>query len=72
MDYFISGSTGLRAGNMMAIWSGTTVQSTETSTNDIGNTTPVTFGWLVSGSSTSFRASATTGTWIVESIVRAL
>jgi hypothetical protein len=57
---------------MMAIWSGTTVQSTETSTNDIGNTTPVTFGWLVSGSSTSFRASATTGTWIVESIVRAL
>jgi hypothetical protein len=72
VDYYISGATGLRAGNMIAIWDGVTVQSTETSTNDIGTTTPVTFGWLVSGNFTSFRASATTGTWVVESIVRAL
>jgi hypothetical protein len=72
VDYFVSGSTGLRAGNLMAIWSGSTVNFTETSTNDIGTTTPVTFGYVMSGSSAVLRASASTGTWIVESILRGL
>jgi len=72
VDYYVSGSTGLRAGNMMAIWSGSTVNFTETSTNDIGVTTPVTFGYVMSGSSAVLRASASTGTWIVESILRGL
>jgi hypothetical protein len=72
VDYFVSGSTGLRAGNMMAIWSGSTVNFTETSTNDIGVTTPVTLGYVMSGSSAVLRASASTGTWIVESILRGL
>jgi hypothetical protein len=72
VDYFVSGSTGLRAGNMMAIWSGSTVNFTETSTNDIGVTTPVTFGYVMSGSSAVLQASASTGTWIVESILRGL
>ena len=72
IDYYVSGATGMRAGNMMAIWSGTTVQSTDNSTTDIGSTTPLTFGFLVSGATTLFRASASTGNWIVESIIRAL
>jgi hypothetical protein len=72
VDYYVSGATGLRAGNMMAIWSGSTVNFTETSTNDIGVTTPVTFGYVMSGSSAVLRASASTGTWIVESILRGL
>jgi hypothetical protein len=72
VDYYVSGSTGLRAGNIMAIWSGSSVNFTETSTNDLGNTTPVTFGYVMSGSSAVLRASASTGTWIVESIVRGL
>jgi hypothetical protein len=72
VDYYVSGATGLRAGNMMAIWSGSTVNFTETSTNDIGVTTPLTFGYVMSGSSAVLRASASTGTWIVESILRGL
>jgi hypothetical protein len=72
VDYYVSSSTGLRAGNIMAIWSGSTVNFTETSTNDIGNTTPITFGYVMSGSSAVLRASASTGTWIVESILRGL
>ena len=72
IDYYVSGATGMRAGNLMAIWSGTTVQSTDNSTADIGSTTPLTFGFLVSGATTLFRASASTGNWIVESIIRAL
>jgi hypothetical protein len=72
IDYYVSGTTGMRAGNMMAIWSGTTVQSTDNSTTDIGSTLPLTFGWVASGTLTTFRASASTGNWIVESIIRAL
>jgi hypothetical protein len=72
VDYNVSGTTGLRAGNLMAIWSGTSVNFTETSTNDIGNTTPLTFGYVISGSSAVLQASASTGTWIVKSIVRGL
>jgi len=71
-DYYVSGSTGLRAGNIMAIWSGSSVNFTEISTNDIGVTTPLTFGYVMSGSSAVLRASASTGTWIVESILRGL
>ena len=72
VDYNVSGTTGLRAGNIMAIWSGSSVNFTETSTNDLGNTTPLTFGYVISGSSAVLRASASTGTWIVKSIVRGL
>jgi hypothetical protein len=72
VDYNVSGSTGLRAGNIMAIWSGTSVNFTETSTSDIGVTTPLTFGYVISGSSAVLRASASTGTWIVKSILRGL
>ncbi|CAB4129665.1 hypothetical protein UFOVP117_60 [uncultured Caudovirales phage] len=72
VDYNVSGTTGLRAGNIMAIWSGTSVNFTETSTNDIGVTTPLTFGYVISGSSAVLQASASTGTWIVKSILRGL
>jgi hypothetical protein len=72
IDYNVSGSTGLRAGNIMAIWSGTSVNFTETSTNDLGNTTPLTFGFVMSGSSAVLQASASTSTWIVKTIVRGL
>jgi hypothetical protein len=72
VDYYVSGSTGLRAGNIMAIWSGTSVNFTETSTNDLGNTTPLTFGFVISGSNAVLQASASTSTWIVKTIVRGL
>jgi len=72
VDYNVSGSTGLRAGNIMAIWSGTSVNFTETSTNDIGVTTPLTFGYVMSGSNAVLQASASTSTWIVKTIVRGL
>jgi len=72
VDYNVYGGTGLRAGNIVAIWSGTSVNFTETSTNDIGVTTALTFGYVISGSSAVLRASASTGTWVVKSIVRGL
>jgi hypothetical protein len=72
-DYTISDNTNLRAGNVMAIWnSGTTVQYTETSTNDIGNTSGLTFNMIISGSTAILRTSGVTGNWTVKTIVRSI
>jgi hypothetical protein len=72
VDYIVSGSTGLRAGNIMAIWSGASVNFTETSTNDLGDTTPLNFGFVISGASAVLEVSASTSTWVVKTIVRGL
>ena len=72
-DYTVSNNINLRAGNIMAIWNtGTTVQYTETSTNDIGNTSGLTFNIIISGSSAILRASGVTGNWTVKTIIRSI
>ena len=72
-DYTISNGTNLRAGNIMSIWnSGTTIQYRETSTNDIGNTSGLTFNMIVSGSTAILRTSGVTGNWTVKTIVRSI
>jgi hypothetical protein len=73
-DYVVisSGSTGARAGNIMAIWSGTTAQYSETSTNDIGNTAGITFSVAVSGNNAVLSSSATTAGWTLKTIIRSI
>ena len=73
-DYTLisSGSTGARAGTIMSIWSGSTSQYTDVSTNDIGTTTGVTFSVAVSGSNAVLSSSATTAGWVVKTIVRSI
>jgi hypothetical protein len=56
----------------MTIWSGSTAQYTETSTNDIGNTTGVTFSVAVSGNNAVLSSSATTTGWTLKTIVRSI
>jgi hypothetical protein len=74
IDYTLvsTGTTGARAGNIMTIWSGTTAQYTETSTNDIGTTTGVTFSVAVSGNNAVLSSSATTTGWTLKTIVRSI
>ena len=73
-DYTLisTGATGARAGNIMAIWSGTSAQYTEVSTNDIGNTGGVTFSVAVSGNNAVLSSSATTAGWTVKTIIRSI
>jgi hypothetical protein len=73
-DYTLisTGTTGARAGTIMSIWSGTTAQFTETSTNDIGTTTGVTFSVTSNGTLAQLSSSATTTGWIVETIIRSV
>jgi hypothetical protein len=74
IDYTLvsTGTTGARAGNIMTIWSGSTAQYTETSTNDIGNTAGVTFSVAVSGNNAVLSSSATTTGWTLKTIVRSI
>jgi hypothetical protein len=71
-DYTVISSTGARAGNIMSIWSGTTVQYTDVSTNDIGNTAGVTFLMSVSSGNAILSSSATTTGWTLKTIVRSI
>lgn len=71
-DYTLISSTGARAGNVMAIWSGSSSQYTDVSTNDIGSTSGVSFSVTVSGTSAIFSSSATTSGWTLKTIVRSI
>ena len=56
----------------MSVWSGTTAEFTDVSTNDIGDTSGVSFSVAVSGSNAVLSSSATTSGWILKVIVRSI
>lgn len=71
-DYTVSDGTNLRAGNIMSIWSGTSVNITETSTTSFGTTTGITFNMTVSGGNAILSTSGATSGWTVKTIVRSI
>jgi hypothetical protein len=71
-DYSIKSGSNARAGQIMAIQSGASVNFTETTTTDFGNTTAVSFTVIVSGSNMILTGSAATGSWTIKSIIRGL
>ena len=71
-EYTVNDGTNLRAGNIMSIWNDSTVNYTETSTNDIGDTTPITFDLSISSGLAYLRTSATTNSWVIKTIIRSI
>jgi len=71
-DYTVNDGTNLRAGNIMSIWSGSTIQYSETSTTDIGNTSGITFNLTISSGNAILRTSGTTSGWTVKTIIRSI
>jgi hypothetical protein len=71
-DYSIRSGSNARAGQIMAIQSGSSVNFTETTTTDFGNTTAVSFTVIVSGSNMVLTGSAATGSWTTKCIIRGL
>ena len=71
-DYTVSNTTGARAGNIMSIFSGTSVEFTETPTTDIGSTSNIIFTMSSDGSNASLQVSAATTGWEVKTIVRSI
>ena len=65
-DYMIKDSTNYRTGTVMAVWDGTNVEYTDTSTNDIGDTSDESFVVDISGGNARLKFTAGAGTWTVK------
>ena len=71
-DYTLRSGSNARVGNIMAIWDSTSVNFTETTTTDFGDTSGVTLLVAVSGSTMALSGSATTEGWNLRTIVRSI
>jgi len=66
--YTVSNGGNSRAGEIMAVWNGATVQFADTSTSDIGSTTPVTASVAIVSSDVQFNIQTNTSGWKIKSI----
>jgi hypothetical protein len=66
--YTVSNGSNARSGEVMAVFSGSTVQYTDNSTLDIGSTTPVTCSVSVVSSDVQFNIQTNTSGWRIKSI----
>ena len=71
-DFVIKKSTNVRSGTVYACHDGTNVQFTETSTQDLGNTSDVTLSVDISGGNMRLRATSLSESWSVKSLIRAI
>ena len=71
-DYVVKDGTNYRTGVVMAVWDGSNVEFTDTSTNDIGNTAGVSFAVDISSGNVRLKITTDTGTWTLKTTIRAL
>lgn len=65
-DYVIHDGANFRTGTVMSIWNGANIQFTDTSTNDIGNTTGADFVVDTSLGNVRLKFSVPSGTWTIK------
>ena len=71
-DYTVRSGSNARAGQIMAIWSGSSVNFTETTTTSFGSTSAIGFTVIVSGSNMVLTGSSATGSWTIKTIIRSI
>jgi hypothetical protein len=71
-DYVVISGSNARSGIVFSVWGGSSVEYTELSTNDIGNTNPVSLFAALNGANIELRATTTADNWSVKSLVRML
>jgi len=71
-DFVISKGSNLRAGTVYSVHDGTTVEFTETSTQDIGDTAEVVLSVDLSGGNLRLLAETVTNEWVVKTLTRGL
>ena len=72
-DYVVKKSTNYRVGTVMAVWdTAGNIEFTDTSTNDLGSTTDVSFTVDALAGNARLKATVTSDNWIVKTAVRAL
>jgi hypothetical protein len=71
-DCVVKKTTNVRSGTVYACHDGTNVQFTETSTQDLGNTSDVVLSVDISGGQMRLRATVASDDWSVKSLIRAI
>ena len=71
-DFVIKKGTNVRSGTVYACHDGTSVQFTETSTQELGDTSDVALSVNISGTQMRLLADAATTAWSVKSLIRAI
>jgi hypothetical protein len=71
-DFVIKKGTNVRSGTVYACHDGTSVAFTETSTNDLGDTSDVTLNVVISTIYLQLQATTTSDGWSVKSLIRAI
>ena len=56
----------------MAVWSGSAVNFTETTTTNFGSTSALSLGVFIVGANMALTASSTTAGWSIKTIVRSI
>jgi hypothetical protein len=70
-NYYISSGSNARAGQIMSVWSGSTINYTEVTTTDLGNTNTASFAVTLATGNVRLSFTAP-GVWTVKSIVNLL
>ncbi len=71
-EYAARSGSNARAGSIVAIWSGSSVNYTETATTDFGITSDLAFKVLITGSSMALTGSSTNTGWSIKTIIRSI
>jgi len=72
-DYVVKKTTNYRVGTVMAVWDSTSnVEFTDTSTNDLGDTSDVIFTVDVLSGNARLKATVTTNDWVIKTAIRAM
>jgi hypothetical protein len=71
-DFVVKKSTNVRSGTVYACHDGTNVEFTETSTQDLGDTSDVVLSVDISGGQMRLRATVASDNWSVKSLIRAI
>lgn len=69
-DYIIKDGTNYRTGTVMAVWNNSSVEFTDTSTNDIGNTSGATFSVDTNTANVRLKFTVSSGTWTIKTATR--
>jgi hypothetical protein len=71
-EYTARSGSNLRTGQIMAAWYGSTINYTETTTNDIGSTAALGLTVIITGSNIAFTGSTSTAGWNIKTIIRSI
>jgi len=71
-DYVVKQGTNMRAGTVYAIYNGTSIEYTETSTADLGDTSEVVFSVDESAGDIRLLANTVTNDWSIKTLIRGI